>query len=353
MSTPLNPIVDIGGRLVGPGHPCFVIAEAGSNHNGSYGQALRLIDVAADAGADAVKFQVFRASRLYPKSAGKSGYLGVDTPIYEIIAALELPFDWIPGLAAHTRDRGLVFLASAFDEASVDTLDPHVPAYKIASYEMTHAPLMRHVAATRKPVVVSTGTANLDEVTEAVAVFQDTGNRDLCLMQCTAAYPAPLEAVNVRAVAALMKAFGVPTGLSDHSRHPTIAPLAAVALGATLIEKHYTLSNELPGPDHRFALEPRELRAMVEGIRLTEQALGSGEKVVQPAEHELRGFARRSIFAVRDIAEGEVLSEQNIAVLRCGTLAAGLPPAALPTLLGRRASRAIAGDRAIQDGDVV
>jgi N-acetylneuraminate synthase len=349
----LNRTLVIDGRPVGPGAPCFVIAEAGSNHNGSYEQAKRLIDVAASAGADAVKFQVFRASRLYPKSAGRSEYLGVPTGIYDIIASLELPFEWIPGLAEYTREKGLQFLASAFDEASVDALDPFVPAYKVASYEMTHLPLIRHVASKGKPVIVSTGTADLDEVAAMVDAFRATGNRELGLMQCTAAYPAPLESVNVRAVAVLRDAFDVPVGLSDHSRHPTIAPLAAVALGSSMIEKHYTLSNELPGPDHRFALEPAELRQMVEGIRLTEQVLGTGEKVVQPVEQELRSFARRSVFTLREIQPGEVFSDANIAVLRCGNLLAGLQPSKLPEILGKRARRTITAETALQADDYV
>ncbi len=343
--------VPIAGRCISDGQPCFIIAEAGSNHNGNFEQAKKLIDVAAAAGADAVKFQVFRASKLYPKSAGVADYLSSTKPIYETIAEMEMPYEWVPKLTEYCQEKGLLFLSSVFDEESADRIDPYVSAFKIASYEMTHLPLIRYVAAKGKPVIISTGTANFDEVGETVEEFKKTGNDQLILMQCTAAYHAPLESLNVRAIQTMKGAFGVPCGLSDHSRDPLVGPLAAVAVGANLIEKHFTLSNELPGPDHRFALEPVELRAMIEKVRQVEQALGSGEKVVSPWEEELRAFARRSIFAVRDIRNGEMFSEANIAVLRCGNLPFGLSPKEYPSLLGRTAQRNIKRDSPIRSGD--
>jgi len=348
----MSAVLDIGGRRIGDGHPCFVIAEAGSNHNGSLERAHELIDVAAAAGADAVKFQVFRAERLYPKSAGFSDYLQVRKAIYEIIAALEMPLEWIPSLAARCRERGIQFLASAFDEASVDALDPFVPAYKVASYEMTHYPLLRHVAAKGKPLIVSTGTADLGEVADMVRELREFRDSPLALMQCTAAYPAPLDSLNIRAIATMKAAFGVPVGLSDHSRAAVVGPVAAVGAGANLLEKHFTLSNDLPGPDHRFAVEPAELHAMIESVRQAELALGSGEKAVQGVEQELRSFARRSIFALRPIESGEPLTTDNVAVLRCGKLEPGLAPAALPEILGRRARRPIAAEAAIRHDDL-
>jgi sialic acid synthase SpsE/RimJ/RimL family protein N-acetyltransferase len=344
--------VRIGESLVGDGQPCFVIAEAGSNHDGSLAQALALIDAAADAAADAVKFQVFRADRLYPKSAGVSEYLKLDRPIYDIVAELELPNEWLPELVARCRERGILFLASVFDEESVDLVDPFVEAFKVASYEMTQIPLLRHVAAKGKPVIVSTGTANLDEVRASVEAFRATGNEELVLLQCTAAYPAPIASLNVRAIPTLKAAFDLPVGLSDHSRDPVVAPVAAVAVGANMLEKHFTLSNELPGPDHRFAVEPDELRILVEQVRAAEAALGSGEKVVDPVEHELRSFARRSIFAARDIRAGERFTRENLAILRNGSLEAGLAPVRLDDLLGRRAARDIAAETAVREDDV-
>ena len=242
--------IRIGKRWVGDGEACFIIAEAGSNHNGNLEQAKKLIEIAAEAGADAVKFQTFRASRLYPKNAGISNYLGVDRQIYDIIAEMEMPYDWIPELAEQCAQRGVEFISSPFDEESADTLEPFVPAYKIASYEMTHLPLVRHVANKMKPVIISTGASNLAEVAETVTAFRETGNEQLILMQCTASYPAPLDSVNLRAIQTMQREFDVPVGLSDHSLDPFLVPVVAVSLGACAIEKHFTFSNSLPGPDY-------------------------------------------------------------------------------------------------------
>jgi N-acetylneuraminate synthase len=348
----MNGKIQIGDCRIGESQPCFIIAEAGSNHNGSYEQALRLIDVASGAGADAVKFQVFKAARMYPKGSGESDYLKIPKGIYDIIAEMEMPLDWLPGLKEHCDRAGIEFMASAFDQDSAKVLDPFVTSFKIASYEMNHHPLIEFVADFGKPVVVSTGAANLDEVREMVACFQNTGNKDLVLMQCTAAYPAPLDSLNVKAVATMKKEFGLPVGFSDHSRDPLVGPLAAVALGADVIEKHYTLSNELPGPDHRFAVEPDELKLMVEKIREAEIALGSGEKVYGKVEEELRSFARRSVFAIADIKAGEPFTEKNVDVLRNGKLSPGIEPKALPEILGRKAARFIPAETALQRQDV-
>jgi N-acetylneuraminate synthase len=348
----LNGRVRIGERWVGAGEPTFIIAEAGSNHNGSFEQALRLIDAAAEMGADAVKFQHFKAATLYPRSAGESDYLKVRRSIYDIIEAMETPDDWIPKLAAHCRTRGLAFLSTPFDEAAVDTLEPYVPAFKVASYEMTHHPLLQRVAATGKPVLMSTGTATLDEVVRAVEVVRAAGNEQLVVLQCTASYPTPPAAVNARALVALRDATGCPVGLSDHSRDPIVAPVVAVALGACVVEKHFTLSNRLPGPDHAFAVEPHELHELVRRVREAELMLGHGRKETLPEEQELRAFARRSIFATRAIRPGEALDAGNVAVLRCGKLGAGLPPEALPQVLGRKAARGIAAESLIRPEDL-
>jgi sialic acid synthase SpsE len=325
----------------------YVIAEAGSNHDGSFDQALRLIDVAAEQGADAVKFQAFRADRLYARSAGVSDYLGSEKPIFEIIHDMEMPLEWIPRLARHAAQSGLDFLATPFDERMVDAIEPYVPALKIASYEMTHHPLLAYAARKGKPVLLSTGAATLDEVGEAVAVVRNTGNGDLVLLQCTAKYPAPLASLNVRAMTTLRESYDVQVGFSDHSREPLTGPLAAVALGAIVVEKHFTLSNQLPGPDHNFALEPAELGAMIREIRAITTALGSGTKVPHAQEAELRAFARRSIFATRPIAAGEPLTADNVAVLRCGKLGYGLHPRDYASVLGRRATRTLAADELI------
>lgn len=347
----LSPIA-IGPRAVGPGAPCYIIAEAGSNHDGRLDQALRLVDAAADAGADAVKFQSFRADRLYPPNAGQSDYLGDPRSIYDIIRAMEMPPDWLPRLAAHAKERGIAFLSSTFDEKAVDLVAPHVDAFKCASYEMTHTPLLRDMARRGKPVLLSTGTATLPEVGLAVAAVRAAGNEALVVLQCTASYPAPLESLDLRAMETMREAFGVLTGLSDHSRDPIVAPMAAAALGATVIEKHFTLDRRLPGPDHPFSIEPGELAEMVRRVRDVERALGDGAKGGHPVERELRAFARRSVFATRPIAAGERIDRTNTAVLRCGKLPAGIEPVHHPVLIGRRAARDIAAHRALAWDDV-
>ena len=333
--------VPINGRLVGPGHPCFIVAEVGSNHNGSLDQALAMIDVAKAANVDAVKFQNFHAAKLYPPNAGISDYLLVKKPIYDIIKSLEMPAEWIPRLADYCKSREIIFFSAPFDEESTDVLDPHVEVFKIASYEITHMPLIRHVARKRKPVILSTGTADLAEVRQALEWCHAEGNEDVILLQCTASYPAPLASLNVRALVTMRETFGVPTGLSDHSRDALVGPMAAVALGANVIEKHFTLSNSLPGPDHGYAIEPSELAILVQAVRKVEQSLGNGAKLCQPLEKELHGFARRFLYASRSIKKGERLTADNVAVLRKGRLPAGLEPKEWDRVLGRTARRDI------------
>jgi N-acetylneuraminate synthase len=345
--------IKLGERWVGEGEPCFIIAEAGSNHNGLLEQAYRLIDAAVEAGVDAVKFQNFKASKLYPASAGKSDYLGSSRSIYEIIHEMEMPEDWVPRLASYCGERDLEFLSSPFDEASADLLEPYVAAFKVASYELTHIPLLRHIARKGKPVIMSTGTADLEEVLHSVEVVRGEGDNQIILLQCTASYPAPLDAVNARALIVLNQVTGCPTGLSDHSRDPIVAPIVAVSLGACVIEKHFTLSNALPGPDHKFAVEPHELKDLVRRVRQAEQILGHGRKEVLPVEQELRAFARRSIFAVKAIQTGKELTRENVAVLRCGKLGFGLAPEDFEKVLGRMARRDISAETLIQWDDLV
>jgi N,N'-diacetyllegionaminate synthase len=348
----MNQRFEIFGKPVGAGAPCFLIAEAGSNHNGSLEQAHALIDAAAEAGACAVKFQTFSAKRLYPRSAGTSDYLGDARSIYDIIASLETPSEWWPGLSARAHRLGLAFLSSPFHEEAVALLDPYVDAFKIASYEMTHVPLLREVARTGKPVIMSTGASTLDEVERAVAAVRDAGCRSLVVLQCTASYPSPLASINVRALVTMRDALGVPTGLSDHSSEPAIAPMAAAALGASVIEKHYTLSRRLPGPDHAFAIEPAGLAELVRGVRAIEQSLGTGEKIVQPVEDELRQFARRALFTTRAVKQGELLTRENLDVLRRGKRGDGLPPERLDEVLGKPAARDLEAEALLAVADV-
>ena len=343
---------EIRGRTLALSGPCFVIGEAGSNHNGSFEQALALIDVAAAAGCDAVKFQVFKAKRLYPKGAGRSDYLGDERSIFDIIEAMELPEDWLPRLRARADTHNLAFIASPFHEEAVALLDPYVDAFKIASYELTHAPLLREVAKRDKPVIMSTGASNLDEVREAVATLEGAGCERLALMQCTAAYPSPPEAVNVRALVTLRETFQIPCGLSDHSAHPEVAPMAAAALGAAVLEKHYTLSKHLPGPDHAFAIEPAGLHRLVAGVRAVERVMGSGDKAVHGVEDELRSFARRALMTTAAITKGERFSRATVDVLRRGKLEGGLEPKHLDRVLASVAARDISAETPLSEADL-
>lgn len=343
---------EILGKTVGPDSPTFIIAEAGSNHNGDIARAHQLIDVAADARTDAVKFQTFRAQRLYPKSAGRSDYLGVETSIYDIIEAMEMPYEWLPELRDHSHERGLAFLSTPFHEEAVELLDDYVDAFKLASYELTHDPLLQNTAGRGKPVILSTGASELADVAHALAVLKGAGAEHIVLLQCTAAYPAPPTSANVRALVTLRDQFEVMTGLSDHTRDATAAPMAAAALGAVVIEKHFTMSNSLDGPDHAFAVEPDELADLVNGVRAIESVLGDGEKLVLEVEAELYGFARRSIFTTAPIVAGQTFSRDNVDVLRAGKLGKGLSPGELPRVLNATAARDLTPESPLQVADV-
>ena len=343
---------DIGETQVGSGHPTFVIAEAGSNHNGSVEMAKGLIDAAADAGADAVKFQTFRAEELYVEESGDVEYLDDNRTIYDIIESMEMPYEWIPELHRYCHEQGIQFMATPFDERSADELAEYVPAWKVASYTSSHHPFLRHLASTEKPVMMSTGAHELPEVAESVGVLREAGVSDLLVLQCVAAYPTPLSEINVRVVETLREELDVLTGLSDHTLNPVTAPSAAVALGAAVVEKHFTLDKSMEGPDHQFALEPDELDRMVTAIRDTEAALGSGEKRVLDVERELYEKARRSVQAVSDITAGEQLTDENIKVLRPGEQEGGLHPKFYEEVLGKHAARDIPAGTGIQWGSL-
>lgn len=331
------PKVKIGDKLVGEGEPVFIIAEAGSNHNRKLKQAKRLIDVAANAGADAVKFQTFSADKIVAKTSPKAAYMkkvSEKESVYEIFKRVELPREWHRELAEYAREKGLIFLSSPFDEEAVDLLDDlGVPAFKVASGELTNFPLIQYMALKGKPMIVSTGAATIDEVEEAVSVIQGAGNKKIVLLHCVANYPAAPEDVNLLAMDAMKRKFKLPVGYSDHTLGIT-APLAAVALGAVMIEKHFTLSRKLPGPDHFYSLEPNELEAMVEGIRVVEKMRGTLTKKPMKAELGIRRLARRSIFAKVDIPAGTVISKEMLAILRP---AIGLAPKYLNKIVGHRA----------------
>ncbi|RJP24841.1 MAG: N-acetylneuraminate synthase [Deltaproteobacteria bacterium] len=322
--------------------PCFVIAEAGVNHNGSRDLAMKLIDAAAAAGADAVKFQTFMADRLVAKDAPKAGYqaraTGSDETQYEMLKRLELTEDDHRALIAHCGKRDVLFLSTPFDEGSCDFLESlGIPAFKIPSGELTNLPFLAHVAGKGRPVVLSTGMATLREVDEAVAVFAGSGNDRLALLQCVSEYPADPKEANLRAMASMRAAFGFPVGFSDHTPGIAVA-VAAAALGACVLEKHFTLDRAMPGPDHRASIEPKELAEMVRGIRIAESALGDGEKRPAAGEGAVASMARKSLVAACDIPAGTLLGPEHIAAMRPGT---GISPALRERLLGRRVRVAV------------
>lgn len=333
----------IDGHGIGPGEPCFIIAEAGVNHNGSLEMAYQLIEAAAAARADAVKFQTFVAEAVISPDAPKAEYQKVTTDArqsqLEMVKTFELPPSAFALLAAHCRKHGIMFLSTPFDHASVDLLAGlNVAAFKLPSGEVTNTPLLRHVAAQGRPVILSSGMSGLGEVEAALATLRAHGARQLAVLHCTSAYPAPPASVNLRAMDTLAAAFQIPTGYSDHTEGIAIS-VAAAARGAMIVEKHFTLDKTLPGPDHKASLDPAELAAMVAAIRAVEAALGDGIKQADPAELNTRDVARRSLFAARDIKAGAAILDADLIALRP---VGGISPLRIDDVVGRNTRRAIA-----------
>lgn len=329
----------------------LIIAEAGVNHNGDLTMAQHLIDAAADAGADIVKFQTFKADRLVTASAKKAAYQMVTTAAdesqYEMIRRLELSEAMHEQLIAHCRLRGIEFFSTAFDIESLDYLmSLGMERIKIPSGEITNLTYLRRVGSFGKPVILSTGMSNLGEIEAALAVLEKAGmQRDqISVLHCNTEYPVPMSEVNLRAMKSICQAFGVNVGFSDHTEGIEIA-IAAVALGAHIIEKHITLDRNLPGPDHNASIEPDELARLVYSIRNLELALGDGIKRPSGSEVKNRLVARKSLVAARGIRQGELFSEQNLVAKRPGT---GISPMCLDELLGRPAPRDFAPDELIQ-----
>lgn len=330
--------IEIGERKVGIGCPCFVIAEAGVNHNGSLEMARQLVDAAVRIGADAVKFQTFKAERIVTPDAPKAEYqkrtTGSAESQFDMIRRLELSPAVHRDLMRYCKDNGILFMSSPFDELSADLLEElDVAVFKIPSGEITNLPFLSHVARKRKPMIVSTGMSYLSEVEAAVRTIEKAQNREYVLLQCTSNYPADPADANLEAMRTMSTAFGALVGYSDHT--PGIeVPLAAVALGACVVEKHLTLDCNLPGPDHRASLEPEEFAAMVRGIRSVESALGHGRKEPAASESNTASVARKSLVAAQDIPAGATLTEELVAVKRPGT---GIPPSMRSQVIGRSA----------------
>jgi N-acetylneuraminate synthase/N,N'-diacetyllegionaminate synthase len=340
--------VRLGARAIGPGHPVFVIAEAGVNHNGDLGHAKALVDAAAGAGADAVKFQTWITERLVAPDAPMAEYqarnTGVEESQFAMLKRLELGRDEFRALDRYARERGIVFLSTPDEEESADFLESlDVAAFKIGSGELTNLPYLAHVARKKRPMLVSTGMGDLDEVRAAVETIRANGDSPLVLLHCVSNYPTEPGDCNLRAIGTLARAFDVPVGFSDHTLGLAV-PLAAVALGACTIEKHLTLDRTLPGPDQRVSATPEEFRALVAGIRDVEAALGDGVKAPRPTELPTRALVRKSLVASRPIPRGATITVDALIALRP---AGGIPPGDRTRVVGRRARRDIRQGEAI------
>lgn len=327
----------------------YIIAEAGDNHNGDFNTALKLVDVAKRAGADCVKFQTFVTEEIISKYAEMAEYqkknTGKEERQFEMVKRLELSFDEFRKIKEYCDRVGIQFLSTPFDLKSVDFLNElGVPFFKIPSGEITNYPYLIKIAHTGKPVVMSTGMCEPDEILAAINVLEKNGSGEITLLHCNTEYPTPLKDVNLYAMRTMKKMFGKKVGYSDHTKGIEV-PVAAVALGACVIEKHFTLDKNMPGPDHKASLEPDELGRMVKNIRNIEIALGDGVKRVSESERKNIAIARKSIVARRNIQEGEILTEENLAVKRPGT---GINPMQWMEVLGTRAVRDFKEDELIE-----
>jgi N-acetylneuraminate synthase len=335
--------IEIGDRSIGPGQPTYLIAEMSANHQNDYDRAVELVHAAHQAGADAIKLQTYTPDTLTIDCDRPEFRIGAGTAwegrrLYDLYGEASMPWEWQPGLQRVATDLGLDFFSTPFDASAVDFLEGlDVPAHKIASFEIVDLELVRRVAATGKPMILSTGMATLQEIEDAVAAAAAEGNERLALLKCNSAYPAPPGEMNLRTIPDLARIFGVPVGLSDHTLGTTVA-VAAVTLGASLIEKHMTLSRDEPGPDSAFSLEPAEFKRMAERVRTVEQALGGVSYGSTERERASRVF-RRSLFVVEDIAAGDPFTARNVRSIRPGS---GLAPKHLTRVLGGRAARDIA-----------
>lgn len=337
--------LNIGARQVGAGHPCFVIAEAGINHNGDLTLASDLVDAAAEAGADAIKFQTHFPEHEMLRDGATASYVGES--LFDLLTRTALSREAHYTLRDRATSKGIVFLSTPFSREAADFLDTlGLPAFKTGSGEMTNLPLQRHIARKGKPMIVSTGMSSQDEIDRTVQVIRDAGT-PFALMHCTSTYPTPYEHVQLGCIDGLRTRFEVPVGLSDHTLGSYIA-FAAVARGASLFEKHFTMSRTLPGPDQQGSIEPSELKDLMRGIRAIEQARGA-TKQVQPGEQEVRNMAHHSVVSLRPIAAGATIAPDDVWAKRPGT---GIPARQLDDVIGRVALHEIAADRLIRWDDL-
>jgi sialic acid synthase SpsE len=337
--------IQIGSRQVGAGAPCLVIAEAGINHNGDSGLAAELVDAAADAGADVIKFQTHFPEHEMLRGGATAAYVGES--LFDLLTRTALSREAHFSLRDRAAKRGIIFLSTPFSREAADFLETvGVPAFKTGSGELSNLPLQQHIARKHKPTIISTGMATPAEIDRTVEAVQREGT-PFALMHCTSTYPTPYEHVQLEYLTRLQEQYGVPVGLSDHTLGSYVA-YAAVALGASLFEKHFTTSRSLPGPDQAGSIEPAELQDLVRGIRAVEQARGA-TKQIQPGEQDVRNMAHHSVVSMRDIAAGAAITADDVWVKRPGT---GIPASELPAVVGRVAKRAIQKDRLVSWDDL-
>ena len=356
--------IHIGKRVVGLNYPTYIIAEVGSNFDGSLSRAKKLADLAKKLGADCYKIQNFLAPKIVSEYGFKRLKISFQSKwpksVTEVYKAAEFPRKWLRELSDYCKKIGIDFMSAPYDKEAVDELEKiKVPAYKIGSGEIDNLPFLSYVAKTQKPIILSCGASTLEEIKTAVRVIEKTGNKKIIILQCIVNYPSPIEHANLRVLETLQKAFPYPVGYSDHTigqagggddpLNGITVPLASVAMGARVIEKHYTDDRRRNGPDHPFAIEPKEFEMMIKGIRAIEKALGSKVKKITPAEKETRIIQRRGIYAQRDIQKGEGFTEEALEFLRP---ALGLRPPRIVDLIGKKARRGIKAGEPIKSNVV-
>jgi N-acetylneuraminate synthase len=332
----------INKHVIRKGHPVYIVAEMSANHGQKFEEAVKIVKTAKEAGADAIKLQTYTPDTMTIDCDNEYFRIGKGTiwegkTLYELYKEAYTPWEWQPELKKIANDLGMEFFSTPFDKTAVDFLEKmDVSCYKIASFELADITLIQYVAQTGKPIIMSTGMATLGEIEEAVKAARDMGCKELALLKCTSAYPAPPEEMNLRTIPHMTEAFGCPVGLSDHTLGIAV-PVAAVALGACIVEKHFTLSRSIPGPDSSFSLEPHEFKAMVDAIRTAEKALGIVS--YEPTEHEAASrIFRRSLFVVKDMKAGDIFTKENIRSIRPGY---GLHTRYLKNILGNKTSTVI------------
>ena len=335
-------MIKVGDKFIGDGYPCFIIAEAGVNHNGDVSLAKEMVDKAVEAGVDAIKFQTFKSEKLVTKYASMAKYqkenIGEEDSQFNMLKKLELSFEEFIELKDYCNDKSIIFMSTPFDIDSAEFLNSMgMEAFKISSGDLTNIPMLEYIANFNKPIILSSGMSVIGEIEDALISLRNRGVENVAVLHCTSNYPAPLDSVNLKAMNTIKNTFNILGGYSDHTRGITI-PIAAAALGANIIEKHFTLDKSMEGPDHKASLDPQELKAMVEEIRKVESSLGNGIKMFNESEIDTMRVARKSIVAARDIKSGETIKLQDLDYKRPGN---GLSPKYYKEIIGKKAKRDI------------